>query len=44
MINRYIHLTNYATKYEKKEDADKEEGNKWYFKENNIELILVGIK
>ena len=28
----------------KKEVADKEEGNKWHFKKNNIDLILVGIK
>ena len=35
MTNRYIHLTNYSTKnMKKKEDGDKEEGNKWHFKEN----------
>ena len=50
MTNRYIHLTNYSinktsTKYEKNEDADKEEGNKWtlstlikHFKQNNIDF------
>ncbi len=34
MINRCVRLTNYSTKYKKKEDGDKEEGNKWHFKEN----------
>ena len=50
MTNRYIHLTNYSinktsTKYEKNEDSEKEEGNKWtlqtlikHFKENKIDF------